>query len=111
MPAIPANPSPPPLWPRAVALATLASASVNVIPSAPLVALLDPMNMSKAAEMPPLAKGVGQKAEPACQVVAGVSCRFAGDAERLSTEEPFSCHPPATGEGIVPGGGPAPYMN
>ena len=50
---------------------------------------------------------MGQKAEPACQLVAGVSCRLGGDAVGLSWDEPFSCQPPATGEGIVPGGGPA----
>jgi hypothetical protein len=36
-------------------------------------------------------------------VVAVVSCRFGGDAEGLSTDEPFSCHPPDTGEGIATG--------
>ena len=35
IPVIPENPSPPPLSPSAVGFVTLASARVNVIPSAP----------------------------------------------------------------------------
>ena len=38
------------------------------------------MKTSKAAEMPAPGTGVGQKAEPACQLVAGVSWRLAGEA-------------------------------
>src|SRR5579863_3512147 len=81
-PWIPENPRPPPLLPRAVGWVWLASARVKVIPSAPLP---DPMNMSKDAEMPALATGLGQKAEPTIQLVAGVSCRLGGDALVLST--------------------------
>src|SRR5215469_4092346 len=108
IPWIPENPRPPPLLPRAVAWVTLASARVKVIPSAPLP---DPMNMSKDAEMPTPVTALGQKAEPTSQLVAGVSCRLGGDVVVLTTALPFSCQPPATGEGIVPGGGPAPYVN
>src|ERR1019366_34021 len=52
IPVIPENPSPPPLTPRAVGFVTLASARVNVIPSAPLPEGLDPRKMSKDAVMP-----------------------------------------------------------
>ena len=56
---------------------TLASASVNVIPSAPAPG---PMNASNEAVIPTPGTGVGQNAEPATQFVAGVTCRFGGDA-------------------------------
>ena len=85
-------------------MATLASARVNVIPSAPAVG---PMNASNAAVTPTPGTGVGQKAEPASQFVAGVTCRLAGDAVVTSWAAPLSCHPPDTGDGIEPGGGPA----
>jgi hypothetical protein len=75
---------------------------VKVSPSAPVVPL-DPMDMSKDAVIPAAATGVGQNAEPACQVVFGVSCRLGGDALVLSTDEPFSCHPPAVGDGMATG--------
>src|SRR2546421_276589 len=48
-PLIPANPSPPPLFPSAVGCVTLASARVKVSPSAPAPG---PMNASNAAVMP-----------------------------------------------------------
>src|SRR5215469_4758072 len=104
IPVIPENPSPPPFTPSAVGLVTLASASVNVSPSAPLP---DPRNTSNDAVMPAPATGVGYNAEPASQFVAGVSARFGGDAAAFKTAVPFSCQPPETGDGIVPGGGPA----
>ena len=104
MPLIPANPSPPPLFPSAVGCVTLASASVKVIPSAPAPG---PMNASNAAVMPAPGAGVGQKAEPATQLVAGVTARLGGDAVVPSAAEPLSCHPPATGDGIRLGGGAA----
>src|SRR5579859_2924743 len=102
-PWIPEKPSPPPLLPRAVGLVTLASASVKVIPSAPVLLLPDPMKMSKDAVTPTPGTAVGQKAEPAFQLVAGVSCRLGGDAEGLSSAVPFSCHPPDVGGGIATG--------
>src|SRR5689334_12453151 len=102
---MPENPSPPPLAPSAVGAVTPASARVNVIPSAPAPG---PMNVSNAAVMPAPGTGVGQKAEPATQFVAGVTSRFGGDAVVTSWAAPFSCHPPATGDGTVPGGVPAP---
>jgi hypothetical protein len=57
--------------------------------------------MSKEAETPAPGTGVGQKAEPTSQFVAGVSSRFGGDAVVLSAALPFSCHPPDTGDGIA----------
>src|SRR5215472_7480535 len=105
MPVIPENPSPPPLTPKAVGWVALASASVKVRPSAP--GLVGPMKASKAAEMPAPGTAVGQNAEPACQLVAAVSCRFAGDAPGLSWALPLSCHPPATGDGTALGGAPS----
>ena len=35
--------------------------------------------------------------------VAGVSCRLGGVAVELITDVPFSCHPPATGDGMETG--------
>src|SRR5580692_2792511 len=76
IPLIPEKPSPPPLTPREVGMLKLASARVKVNPSAPEPG---PMNVSKAAVMPAPGTGVGQKAEPACQLTACVNCRLAGD--------------------------------
>src|SRR5947209_7151420 len=76
MPVMPENPSPPPFVPSAVALVALASAIVNVMPSAPAPG---PMNASNVAVMPAPGTGTGQNAEPACQLVAGVSCKLGGD--------------------------------
>jgi hypothetical protein len=86
----------------------VASASVNVSPSAPEP---DPMNASNAALTPEPGTGVGQNAEPVTQFVAGVNCKFGGVAALTSCAEPFNCHPPSTGDGIVLGGGPAMYVN
>ena len=69
-PVMPEKPSPPPLTPSAVGAVTLASARVNVIPSAPAPG---PMNSSNAAVSPAPGTGVGQNAEPATQGVAGVT--------------------------------------
>src|SRR5689334_18949421 len=102
IPLIPENPSPPPVTPSAVGWVTLASARVNVIPSAPEPG---PMYASNVAEMPTPGTGAGQNAEPTTQLVAGVSCRLAGEAVVTSCAEPLSCQPPATGDGIEPGGG------
>src|SRR5579864_8024733 len=102
IPSIPENPSPPPLLPSAVGCVSLAFASVNVMPSAPLPDVLAPTKMSKATDRPTPGTAVGQNAEPACQLTAGVSSRLGGDAVALTAEAPFSCHPPDTGEGIVP---------
>src|SRR6266480_2824021 len=97
IPLIPENPSPPPLFPSAVGWVTLASARVKVIPSAPAPG---PMNASNAAVTPTPGTAIGQKAEPATQLVAGVNCRLAGDAELTTWAVPLSCHPPETGDGI-----------
>src|SRR5690242_17421184 len=97
-PVRPENPSPPPVTPRAVGAFTLASASANVSPSAPEPG---PMNASNAAETPAPGTGVGQNAEPTSQLAAGVSCRLAGDGLVTTCAEPFSCHPPETGDGTV----------
>ena len=101
IPAIPEKPSPPPVTPRAVGWVELASARVNVIPSAPEPG---PMNASNAAVMPTPGTGVRQNAEPDSQFVAGVTCRLAGESVVTTWADPLSCHPPATGDGIVPGG-------
>src|SRR6266568_2553244 len=104
IPVIPENPSPPPLTPKAVGLVTLASASVKVSPSAPEP---EPIKASKAAVMPAPGTGVGQNADPANQLVAGVNCRLGGVALLFSTDEPFNCQPPDVGEGMLLGAGPA----
>ncbi len=104
-PVMPEKPSPPPLLPNAVGVVTLASASVNVIPSAPAPG---PMNASNAAVTPAPGTGVGQNADPATQFVFGVTARFGGDAVGASCAAPLSCHPPSTGDGTVPGGAPGP---
>src|SRR5436305_8877743 len=98
IPEIPANPSPPPIAPSAVAFATLASASVNVRPSAPLPW---PRKASNVALMPAPVTDVGQKAEPAADVVAAVSRRAGGLVFVTRRAAPFSCQPPATGAGIA----------
>ena len=53
------------------------------------------------AVIPAPGTGKGQNAEPATQFVAEVNCRFGGDAPFTNCDEPFNCHPPDTGEGIV----------
>src|ERR1700722_43208 len=98
MPLIPEKPSPPPSTPRAVGDVTLAAAKVNVSPSAPVP---DPMEESKAAEMPTPGTAVGQNADPASFAVAAVSWRLAEVPEVTSDADPLSCHPPAVGDGIV----------
>jgi hypothetical protein len=65
------------------------------------------MNASNAADTPAPGTAVGQNADPACQFVAAVNCRFGGDAPGFSTADPFNCHPPATGDGTALGGEPA----
>src|ERR1700750_2712539 len=97
IPLIPENPSPPPLTPRAVGLVRPALASVKVSPSAPAPG---PTYASNAAVTPAPGTGVGQNAEPASQLVAGVNCRLAGDGLLTTWAEPLSCQPPDTGEGI-----------
>src|SRR5690349_7257793 len=62
IPSIPENPSPPPLFPKAVGLVSLALARVKVIPSAPDFDD-DPMKMSNDAVTPTPGTAVGQKAE------------------------------------------------
>jgi hypothetical protein len=61
------------------------------------------MNASNVAEIPTPGTGVGQKAEPTCQLVAGVSCRLTGEALATSCAVPLSCQPPDTGEGTEVG--------
>jgi hypothetical protein len=85
----------------AVGCVALASASANVIPSAPEPG---PMNASNVAVMPAPGTGAGQNAEPTCQLSAGVTCRLAGEALAMTCAVPLSCQPPATGDGIDPGG-------
>src|SRR5579872_6711066 len=102
IPVIPENPSPPPLLPSAVGWVTLASASVNVIPSAPLFDA-ELIKMSKAAVTPTPGTAVGQKADPTFQLTAGVNCRLGGVAVALTTAVPFSCQPPDTGDGTGTG--------
>jgi hypothetical protein len=97
IPAMPEYPSPPPLTPSAVGTVVLAFARVRVSPSAPEP---EPMKASKATLIPVPGTGVGEKAEPACQFVAAVSCKLAGDALVLSTDVPLSCQLPDTGEGM-----------
>ena len=69
------------------------------------------MNASNDAVTPAPGAGVGKNAEPDIQLVAGVTCRLGGDAPATSEAEPLSCQPPATGDGIDPGGGPATKVN
>ena len=50
--------------------------------------------------MPAPGTAVGEKAEPTCQLVAGVNCKLGGEAVLLSWAVPLSCHVPDVGEGI-----------
>src|SRR3954451_16719447 len=95
MPGIPEKPRPPPYAPSERAVADVASASTNVMPSAPVPLSMVAVNWAvRVVE----STAVGQNAEPAAFALAGVSCSVGAASEA----EPFSCQPPPAGSGTTP---------